>query len=94
MKYYASLQLKAHMRNLGNEQVELFWNSLYHHFFSRVIDRALSIDAEGPGFKSRLGHQWNYIKIHKILFLNEDTLAIVKSEASQYQSANYWLHSP
>ena len=30
MKYYASLQLKAHMRNLGNEQGELFWNSLYH----------------------------------------------------------------
>ena len=40
------------------------------------------------GVQSLAAPQWNSIKIIKILFLNEDALAIVKSEASQCPS---WL---
>ena len=51
------------------------------------MDKVPTFNVKGPGFK--FAHwQWNSFKISKILFLNEDTLAIVKSEASQFLSAN------
>ena len=52
-----------------------------HYLLNGVMDKALTFKAEGPGFKSRLW-QWNSFKKSRFLFFNEDTLAIVKSEAS------------
>ena len=59
----------------------VFSNSPYHHLFYVVMDKALTFKVEGPGFKSR-PRQWNSFKKSKFPFFNEDTLAIVKSEAS------------
>ena len=59
----------------------VFSNPPQHHLLNGVMDKALTFKAEGPGFKSRL-RQWNSFKKSKFPFFNEDTLAIVKSEAS------------
>ena len=59
----------------------VFSTSPQHHLLDGVKDKALTFSVEGPGFKSRL-QQWNSFKKSKIPFFNEDTLAIVKSEAS------------
>ena len=65
----------------------VFSNTHQHYLLNGVMDKALTFKTEGPGFKSRFRH-WNSFKKSKFPFLNEDTLAIVKSEASQYLSAN------
>ena len=52
-----------------------------HASIDSSVGRALRSGARGPGFYSRLG-QWNSFKKTKFPFFNEDTLAIVKSEAS------------
>ena len=65
----------------------VFSNPSHHHLLDGVMDKALTLEAEGPGFKSR-PCQWNSFKKSKFPFFNEDTLAIVKSEASQYLSAD------
>ena len=54
------------------------------------VDRAVDSDVNNPGFKSRL-RQWNSFKNYKILFLNEDTLAIevcikLKSQIDAWKS--------
>ena len=59
----------------------VFSNLPHHHLLDGVMDKALTFKAEGPGFKSWL-QQWNSFKKSKFPFFNEDTLAIVKSEAS------------
>ena len=46
----------------------------------------LTFGANSPGFNP-CHLQWNSFQSYKILILNEDTLAIVKSEASQCLSA-------
>ena len=56
-------------------------SSPQHHLLDGVMDKALTFKVEGPEFKSRLRH-WNSFKKSKFPFFNEDTLAIVKSEAS------------
>ena len=55
----------------------VFSNLPQHH----LLNKALTFNAEGPGLKSWL-RQWNSFKKCKFPFFNEDTLAIVKSEAS------------
>ena len=59
----------------------VFSSSPLHHLLDGVMDKALTFNAEGPGFKS-CRRQWNSFKKSKFPFFNEDTLAIVKSEAS------------
>ena len=59
----------------------VFSNSLQHHLLDGVMDKALTFGVESPRFKSRL-QQWNSFEKSKFPFFNEDTLAIVKSEAS------------
>ena len=59
----------------------VFSNSSQHHLLDGVMDKALTYSVEGPGFKSRL-RQWNSFKKSKFPFFNEDTLAVVKSEAN------------
>ena len=59
----------------------VFLNLPQHHLLNGVMDKALTLKAEGPGFKSWL-RQWNSFIKSKFPFFNEDTLAIVKSEAS------------
>ena len=59
----------------------VFSNQLQYHLLDGVIDKALTFKVKGPGFKSWL-RQWNSFKKSKFPFFNEDTLAIVKSEAS------------
>ena len=59
----------------------VFSNLPPHHLLDGVMDKALTFSDEGPGFKS-LQRQWNSFKKTKFPFFNEDTLAIVKSEAS------------
>ena len=50
----------------------VFSNPLQHHLLDGVMDKALTFNAEGPGFKPRL-QQWNSFKKSKFLFLIEDT---------------------
>ena len=64
----------------------VFLNSPLYHLLDGVMDKAVAFNAEYPGFKS-CRRQWNSFKKSKFPFFNEDTLAIVKSEASQYLSA-------
>ena len=59
----------------------VFFNLPQHHLFNGVMDKTLTFKAEDPGFNSRC-RQWNSSKKSKFPFFNEDTLAIVKSEAS------------
>ena len=59
----------------------VFSNLSQHHLLNGVVDKALTFSVEGPRFKSRF-LQWNSFKKSKFPFFNEDTLAIVKSEAS------------
>ena len=59
----------------------VFLNPPHHHLLGGVMDKVLTFSAEGPGFKPWL-RQWNSFKKSKFPFFNEDTLAIVKSEAS------------
>ena len=40
-----------------------------HHFLDGVMDKALTFDAEGPGFKSRV-EQWNSFKNYKNSLFN------------------------
>ena len=56
-------------------------SSPQHHLLDGVMDKVLTFKVKGPGFKSRCW-QWNSFKKSKFPFFNEDTLAIVKSEAS------------
>ena len=59
----------------------VFSNLPHHLLLDGVMVKALTFKLEGPGFKSWL-RQWNSFKKSKFPFFNEDTLAIVKSEAS------------
>ena len=56
-------------------------NCFHYQHFNGVMDKAFTFKAEGLRFKSRR-RQWNSFKKSKFPFFNEDTLAIVKSEAS------------
>ena len=50
----------------------VFSNLLQHHLLDGVMNKALTFNVKGPGFKSRL-RQWNSFKNYKISFLIEDT---------------------
>ena len=45
----------------------VFSNLLHHHLLNGVVDKALTFNAEGPGFNSRMSH-WNSFKNYKISF--------------------------
>ena len=47
----------------------VFSNPPQNHLLDGVMDKALTFKAEGPGFKSRLGH-WNSFKNYKISLFN------------------------
>ena len=54
-------------------RIQIVLSSLpQYHLLDGVMDKVLTSNAEGPGFKSRLD-KWNSIKNYKILFLIEDT---------------------
>ena len=59
----------------------VFSNPPQHHLLDGVMDKALTFKWEGPRFKFQL-QQWNSFNKSRFIFFNEDTLAIVKSEAS------------
>ena len=50
----------------------VFSNPSQDHLLDGVMDKTLTSNVKGPGFKSRLEH-WNSFKNYKILFLIEDT---------------------
>ena len=51
----------------------------------------LAFGAKGPGYNPRRVHSCNFVKNSKLLFLNEDALAIVKSEVSHLLEATFQL---
>ena len=47
----------------------VFSSTHFHHLLDGVMDKALALDAEGPGFESRPGHG-NYFKNSKTSLFN------------------------